>query len=47
VIATSELPHVLAIPEDFVNLAGGIYSVKRNAKNASFLHLSVRGVPQG
>ncbi|MDO9354975.1 MAG: CocE/NonD family hydrolase [Solirubrobacteraceae bacterium] len=45
VVATSELPHVLAIPEDFANLAGGIYGVQRNATSASFLHLSVRGVP--
>lgn len=40
VVATSELPHLLAIPGDLANLVGGVYDVQRRAGAASFLHLS-------
>ncbi|MDQ8044490.1 MAG: CocE/NonD family hydrolase [Patulibacter sp.] len=39
VITTSELPHVIAIPEDLKNLVGGVYAIQRNAAAASFLQL--------
>ncbi len=42
VIATSELPHLVAIPGDLLNLVGGVYDVQRRVGAASFLHLSAR-----
>ncbi len=43
VIATSELPHLIAIPGDLLNLVGGVYDVQRRAGAASLLQLSARG----
>ncbi|MEH3054604.1 MAG: CocE/NonD family hydrolase [Patulibacter minatonensis] len=40
VIATSELPHLVAKPGDLVNLLGGSYDVQRRAGAPSFLQLS-------
>jgi predicted acyl esterase len=40
VIATSELPHLIAKPEDLVHLIGGSYEVQRRAGAPSFLQLS-------
>ncbi|MBO9534319.1 MAG: CocE/NonD family hydrolase [Solirubrobacteraceae bacterium] len=42
VIATSDVPHLIAIPEDLLNLVGGVYDVQRRAGAASFLQLSTR-----
>lgn len=42
VIATSDLPHLIAIPGDLLNLVGGVYDVQRRAGAASFLQLSTR-----
>jgi putative CocE/NonD family hydrolase len=43
VLATSELPHLIAIPGDLTNLVGGVYAVQRNQAAASFLQVSISG----
>ena len=42
VIATSDLPHLIAIPGVLLNLVGGVYDVQRRLGAASFLQLSTR-----
>jgi uncharacterized protein len=38
-LTTSDTPHLLPIPEQAANLAGGVYQVQRNAKAASYLEV--------
>jgi putative CocE/NonD family hydrolase len=38
---TADSPHLLPLPHQATNLAGGVYQVQRNAGNASFLEVPV------
>ena len=40
-ITTTDVPHLLPLPTDAANLAGGVYQVQRSAAHASFINVPI------